>query len=181
MNTPPKRKRHQIKVTGGFVGAGIAGAAGAITDDGVASALGKLIGTFTHLENRMARPLAILARTDEASAGYILRSIRNPRAKIDLLSALLEKSPFNQDRSEKWDLIIREYGRVSSARNGYVHGEWWSADDGSTWIAEWEEHGLGPFAARRIEATELDKLRNEIVELLFHVSLITDELTQASA
>lgn len=163
MNTPPRIKRHAPTYpTGGLMGSDTGSASGSLEDSNIAALIGKIAAAFVHLESQMAHVLANLAGTDFTTAGYMLRAVKSPRGRIELMEALLQKAPAGLSRGAEWDAMLREFSRLNSRRNDFIHAHWWSGADGTTWASIWDDHGLTPFSARRIEATELSKLLTDI-------------------
>jgi hypothetical protein len=161
MNTKPTIKRHDLsKSLTNLSPPGIS--TGTIEDAEIAVLLAQVVATFVHLENFMAFPLARLSGCDERTSGYMLRSVKSPRGRVDLMRELLTKDPRNQDLGEQWDEVLAEFWRINQRRNAYVHGQWWSHGDGSTWLVEQDEHGLSVLAARTVKKEELHALRAAI-------------------
>jgi hypothetical protein len=132
---------------------------------------------FVHLEVEMDTVLAILMdASDNKTAGYILTAIKSPRGRIDLLTDLLELSPVNQKRPPEYDQIIKEFASVNTARNKFVHGQWWTnVETNEVFFAEEDDHGFGFFASRPVQPTELQVLVRRIQELYLRVREVTRE------
>lgn len=170
MNTPPTPKRYNPKFSeDSLVHRGPGGAAGAIKDEAVAALLAQLVSSFVHLEDYMGWVLAGLAGTDPTTAGYILRAIKSPRGRVDLLEALLQKAPRNREKGPEWDRLISDFWNVNKARNRYVHGHWWTDHNGKTWFAPTDEHGLSPFQATELEIADLQNTVDQVGTLLLDV------------
>jgi hypothetical protein len=167
-DNPKVPKRHSLVANPDtLVHAGHRGAAGAINDDPIAALVGRLVAAFVHLEDQMAILLAELSGADDATAGYMLRALTGPAARVRLIRSLLQKSPRNKERGEEWDLALKEFERINTARNEYVHGHWWtSTDDGSVWLAKADEHGLSVFAALPVDTDHLEATIRDIGSLL---------------
>lgn len=167
MNTKPKIRRHGTSALRPEMPQG--GAVGTINDPDIALALARVVSSFVHLEAQLASPLAELAGCDMQTAGYMLRAIKSPRGRVDLLRELLTKAPRNKERVAAWDELIAEFWRINGRRNAYVHGYWWTHEDGSTWLAEEAEHGISMLAARAVSGQELEQLSAEIGACLLRV------------
>lgn len=166
MNTPRKIKRHNRKIPDNGLPDG--GYVGSITDREIAAELGMLAADFVHLEEKMADILSVLlGTTDVEMSGYVLRAIKSPRGRVDLLKNLLELAPANKNRPESFDDAISEFWNLNLARNDYIHGEWWSHAEGRTFISIFDPHGLGFFTAREIKKEELQAVRERIGKHLY--------------
>ena len=134
-----------------------------------ALALSLIVSRFVHLENEMAGVLSILLGLPELSpADYIMREIKSPRARLELMEALLEKAPLNRDRSEVWDKIISDFSGINTARNDYVHGQWFTgASDKSVYLAKLrdDQHGMWYAVAKPIPLDDLNALVQSIWDL----------------
>ncbi|MBK8160566.1 MAG: hypothetical protein IPK59_17940 [Rhodospirillaceae bacterium] len=75
---------------------------------------------------------------DESSARLIFRSIINQKARIQIMTAMLEKAPQHADRTIFFDELIKEYKDLNGIRNAYAHGLWYTHDDGETIYLEAE-------------------------------------------
>jgi hypothetical protein len=145
MNTPRKLKRFGQKKfnfkgpPGGTYSAGL-------YSTPHAEALAAIASGFVHLEGAMSSLLGVLmGATDRETPGYILRSIKSPKGRIDVMEDLLQLAPGNRGLDGSFDEMIDEFAAVSKLRNIYVHGLWWTADtpDKEPYLAEGDEHGWG--------------------------------------
>jgi hypothetical protein len=168
MNTPPTPKRHNIKFKS--PGAQPDGQyASGLVEKQIGAKVAKVVTTFESLEGEMAYVLAVLlGGYDYRTAGYVLRSLRNPKIKQDLLWALLETAPVNSGLPDTFDTLLREYGAVASERNGLVHGKWYTLleDKRRVFVSRSNEHGLDFFDATEITEAELDQLFERMTALL---------------
>jgi hypothetical protein len=96
-----------------------------------------------------------------------LRSIRNPKAKQDLLVHLLENAPVNMELSADFDEILRGYQSVSTKRNKLVHAKWFTSDaPGSpVFVSEASKDGMDFLNAKAIDTERLNSLAEEICRL----------------
>tara|TARA_R110000787_G_scaffold281584_1_gene392994 strand:- start:251 stop:841 length:591 start_codon:yes stop_codon:yes gene_type:complete len=177
MNTPPTIKRFkQVPVTGEIpAGAG----AFAILNSKIAAEFGMMMAEFEHVENAMPQMLAVLlGGYDANTAGYVLRAIRNPKTKHDLLQHLLEKAPVNHALPETFDQILVEYQRLASQRNRLAHGKWFTSDnEGSpVFVSESSVDGLDFLHAKEIKSERLAKMADEMRALKVWVYTTTNEI-----
>ncbi len=125
----------------------------------------------------MARFLALLLNMrDPVSTGYILRTIRSPKGRYDVMKGLLEKAPVNKAKDQEHDRILAEFWSINQRRNAYVHGHWYTSDENySSWLLEPndDDHGFGLTDARPVARDELvgvieriDKLVRDLLGLV---------------
>ena len=118
------------------------------------------------LEEFLAPFMAVLLGSkDEASAKYVLRTIKNPKARIDLMKALLHESPNSVQLDRFYDDVIEEFIALNGIRNSYVHGIWWTHESGVVYLNEFLDP-LSMVAAREINVAELDGVLNRTQELV---------------
>ncbi|MBA2589073.1 MAG: hypothetical protein H0U98_10675 [Alphaproteobacteria bacterium] len=161
MNTSPKIKRHNPpKIETDLLGGHYIDS---INDRGIAAELAMMTAEFTSLERFMDGVLAILIGTDDSElAGYVMRAIKSPKGRVDLMRNLLEKAPSNSGLSPDFDKAISEFWEINGKRNDYVHGQWYSHDSGAVFISIFDPHGWGLMSAREIKKEELSAMRNRI-------------------
>lgn len=160
MNTPPKIKRHsgtlpiREAVPDGHYISGL-------SHPVIGAQFAEVVTAFEQLESEMPRVLAILlGGHDTETAGYVLRSIRNPATKKDVLWALLEKARVNMTLPGDYDEILREYQRIASQRNQLVHGKWYTLVDEPqrVYLSRSSEHGWYFFDIEEVVSDELTTL-----------------------
>lgn len=141
-------------------------------DERYQKALGEIAASYEHLEGAMPYVLAALMGTaDDTAAGYVYRTIRNPRTRSDLMWRLLESAPHNANAPEWFDDILRAHDSIRKRRNDYMHGIWsLRTDDRSTFLAVFPEHGpYMPSEARREPLENLTGLVEETKQLTLRV------------
>jgi hypothetical protein len=166
MNTPKTRKRHAPKFPDLKSGAMAGGGAYAVAllNPEFAARLGYIASEFEHLEDEMAKVLAILLNdSEDTTAGYLLRALKAPRARFDLMHNLLTLAPQNKELGDEYDAIIQEFWDVGRERNKYVHGRWYTRDtDSAVFFSAVDEHGWTFVRTREATTDELDALVNRI-------------------
>lgn len=137
MNTPRKRKRYSPDPPENFM-AGIVAIAQqggqiqpGLANPNLALKLALIVTRFEHLEDQMARFLAVLSGADWTISGYILRAVKSPRGRKEVMSSLLEFAERNKDLGEEYDQVIAEFAQTAGMRNTYVHGRWWTSLKGN--------------------------------------------------
>lgn len=104
---------------------------GGIGDDQFAAALGQIASMWPHVEELMIHVFHDLLKIqDRILSGQIFRSIVNAHLRITMMRTALEESPSNQARPEFYDEVIDEFSKLNAARNTYLHGLWFTFDDG---------------------------------------------------
>jgi hypothetical protein len=101
---------------------------GELTPPEFQAALGLIVSRWAHLEEMMIVFMSFLLSDDtfQSPARQIFRSVRSAEARIAILRSLLEESPRNQHRGAEFDEIIDEFASLTTERNNYVHGLWWT-------------------------------------------------------
>lgn len=169
MNTPPKRRRYEkpparrLKKDDLFVGT--------IEDAEINKQFSLIMTGFVYLEGRMASVLAVLlGASDKIAASYVLKAIKSPTGRIDVMKELLEKAPINKKLGEEYDHIIREFRAISTQRNLYAHGKWWTDfRTNETILDETEDPTTSLHQRRIVAAEELARFDKRIFNL--HVAI----------
>lgn len=93
----------------------------------------QIVTEFEHLEDRMSWLLNRLIRAPGWSPTglHILRAIKSPRGRMDLMRDLLQLDPGNSKLGEEFDEALSEFAQINTTRNKYVHGRWFTSEDGS--------------------------------------------------
>ena len=150
-----------------------------------ATLIGLVTSAFEHLEDRMAIVLGLLlGLPHETAAGYILRAIKSPRGRYDIMRDLLELAPQNQNLGDEFDEILAEYWAIGRARNLFVHGRWHTRhEDGVVFFSEQDEHGWIFLAPRPINPNELIQVLDRIGQLTLKIveSVQAERLRQKEA
>lgn len=173
MNTPPLRRRFVMPWDRMRFPAETGTAAAQLSNPEYAIRFAMIVSEFEHLEDAMAAMMALLMGSpDKHSAGYILRAIRSPSARREVMTTLLQQAPHNQHLGPEYDDHLAEYTALSRARNDYVHGLWYTdEDDGSVRLARKNEHGLSFLLAAPEPIENLDNILGRIRSLRIKVYL----------
>jgi hypothetical protein len=169
MNTPPKIRRYKkpparrLKKSELMVGV--------IDDREVTKAFTDVMTSFVYLEQRMASVLAVLlGDSDTIAAAFILDAIKSPSGRIDVMKDLLERAPANKKLSSEYDQIIREFRAISSERNTYAHGRWWTEiRSKETILDETDDPTTHLHVRRKVTAAELNALDDRMLKL--HIAI----------
>lgn len=165
MNTPPQRRRHVPPVRRDLGKDSLF--VGMIADREISSVLADILTGFVFLEERMASVLAVLlGARDDVAATYVLRAIKSPSGRIDVMKELLEKAPINKKLGDEYDEIIREFRAISTQRNLYAHGRWWTDIRKDEVLLDDTEDRHDPLhQVRVVTAEELEAWRERILNL----------------
>ena len=123
----------------------------------IALVLANVMVRFEHLEDEFAIILSILSGVDPVTAKIMLRSIKAPKARQELVKSLLEHSRHNIDADPIFDEIISEFSAIATKRNKYVHGRWLThRETGKTYFAKPSPEGwdVGEYEEFNIETLE---------------------------
>jgi hypothetical protein len=110
---------------------------GCIENKEIAALLVQLCVAWSHFEDQMISVFHDLLgnpQGDIETARLILTSLVNQKIRIDLMQALLEYSRLNRDKGEVYDEILDEFRKLNNLRNRYVHGLWWTHENGDTFL-----------------------------------------------
>ena len=122
-----------------------------------------LASEFVFLEQKMADILSILLGTTTPEiSGYVMRAIKSPKGRMDVMRDLLELAEHNKELPPSFDAAIDEFRSINGLRNDYIHGEWWTYTDGQTYVSIFDEHGFGLVAGKPVGKTELQAVRGRI-------------------
>lgn len=165
MNRRPVRRRYEAPPPSDLADGDIF--VGKIEDPEIAKAFASVVTNFVYLEERMVSVLAVLlGSSDRTVASYIMRSIRSPAARIEVMKELLEKAPINQQLDDDYDDIIREFRSISVERNEYAHGRWWTDfKKQETVLDDTDDPNATLHIRRVVTAAELDALNERMLEL----------------
>ena len=166
MSPTPKKKRHGWQPVALPEKRGKAYAYN-LTNRDYVERFAAILTQFEHLESRMPLVLAVLLGVpDERIAGYVYRALRSPNLRLEVMRDLLQKSPNNVELGPEYDQILAEYDALRSARNGYVHGLWFTeTTTGEVLLAKRDEHGFAFLAAQEEPITSLIDVQTRIAVL----------------
>lgn len=104
---------------------------GTITDPKFAEVLGHIVAQWAHLEETMIDILELLlGDSGDHAARQVFRSVNSTQARIKIMRTLLEESKLNEHRGAVFDEIIDEFAALTTERNNYAHGLWWTDGGG---------------------------------------------------
>ena len=106
---------------------------GLVEDQDIAGLLTQIIVGWPHFEDQMVSVFKRLLGLPPANfdgARLVFYSLVNQKIRIDVMRRLLERGWHNRDHSEEYDAIINEFAKLNELRNKYVHGLWWTHDNG---------------------------------------------------
>jgi hypothetical protein len=107
-----------------------------LEDAGFAAAVCDMVTQWAHLEETMIEVLeALLGGHRGAAARQIFRSINSAAGRIKVMRSLLEASPLNQAKGPIYDQFIDEFQSLTTIRNNYAHGLWYTGDKGNVLLA----------------------------------------------
>jgi hypothetical protein len=131
LETPKKRWANRVKPIPLW-----GGRKGIIADAEILSLLGTVCFRWAHAENAMIKIFGQLINASDHlhTPRLIFTAIINQRARIDVMRKLLEGSPYNNKKGSDYDHIITEFRKLNELRNSYVHGLWWTHENGTTYL-----------------------------------------------
>src|ERR1041385_6040092 len=125
MNTPrtkpPVRYSPKLrKAPEGMYSSGIA-------NMGLAAVIGNIITFWPHLEEHAVGLFGeLVGIEDEASANLVFRTIINQNTRLDIMRAMLERSPQHKEKTLELDRMIADFSSLNGTRNAYAHGLWYT-------------------------------------------------------
>jgi hypothetical protein len=140
--------------------------AGGVEDPEILSLLGKLVGTWSHLEEAMIYVFATLSGMKRRGPSReIFRSIIAQEVKIRMMRFLLEESEINAEQPPFFDVVLDKFQSLNSTRNKYIHGLWFNGQ-GVTYLSS-TDPARHPFetVTRKIVAKELQDFLKRTSEL----------------
>lgn len=181
MSTPAKIKRHELPAAFGNMPNGRYAAG--IVEKKVGAKFAKFVTTFEELEASMSTVLAVLlGGYDSDTAGYVLRTVRNPATKRDILRELLQKAPVNKHLSSEYDTLLKEYADIATERNQLVHGRWFTlipddemAGERKVYLSRSNEHGLAFLLAEEVDECDFDPWFERLTNLTTRIYGIAGE------
>ena len=148
MSTPRTKspRRYKVKISNTPDGSYSSG----IGPDKFALAIGRLATVWPRVEERMVGLFTeLLDIPDEQSGRLIFRSIINQNIRITIMRNLLEKSPHHMDKTVYFDELLDEFASLNAARNTYLHGLWYTYEDGARVFLEEKGESYAIFLVKR--------------------------------
>jgi hypothetical protein len=127
-----------------------------IWNDEFLLALGRIATYWPHVEDAMVMVLHdLIGRVDFFVARQIFRSIIANEARRKVMTALLEKTALNRNKPQAYDDILHEFYKLNGTRNDYVHGLWFTFEDGRVYLAEQLPEELNLASAHLIDIKDI--------------------------
>jgi hypothetical protein len=145
---------------------------GVVEDEGIAHILGDIVVSWSHLEDAMTvvfHNLLGAKEHDPSTARLIFTSLVSQKIRIDVMRSLLEKSAKNQSRGEEYDEIIDEFSRLNKQRNEYIHGRWWTYENGDTYIQLDNSSHLGCAELTKVSIDDMQSFLSRLTLLLVKI------------
>lgn len=111
------------------------------------------------------RKLLGLKDSDLNTARLLFTSLVNQKIRIDLMRQLLERSWHNRDKGQAFDQVIDEFKKLNDLRNKYVHGRWWTHEDGHTFLQVDNSVLHSHVEYHRVTKRELESFLTRLYEL----------------
>ena len=134
------------------------GRTGLVDNKEIAALLAQLCVAWPHFEDQMIsvfRDLLGSQRGDSETARLVFTSLVNQKIRIDLMRALLERSRLNKDKGVVYDEVLDEFKKLNDLRNRYVHGRWWTHENGDTFLQSDNSVPFTHVKYRKVTAKEL--------------------------
>jgi hypothetical protein len=157
MNTPKTRKPKRFVSERPVVSPILPGARqSGILDDEFATALGKFLTYWPHIEEDMIWVLQQLLGADgPALAQQIYRTISTNAARKKVMIALLKHSSINKDKDDFYDEVIEEFDQLNGIRNGYTHGLWSTHQAGAVFLSKASADVFSHLEPREVRIDEI--------------------------
>lgn len=168
MNKPKKIKRygHNIPSGSGPDGHWMA----ELQDPEIVSALGEAASRWAHLEDNMIYLMGFLLGPDRTlPARLIYRTFSGPSYRIRLMQTLLQETVHNKEKGPEYDWMIEEFGKLSTLRNDYIHGLWWTHESGQTYLQAESDRDYSFLKAELTTAMDLKRFSARIAYLQMRI------------
>lgn len=161
--TPRKAKRYEFRmppeVPGGHYCAGI-------WDEAFAARIGQLAAAFSHLDEALCRIFCdLMGDTHNLPLREIYRSVISPNGRVQMLRTLLETTDLNRLKSNWYDNVLADFSDLKAIRNDYLHGLWWTFEDGRLFFAKPTPDSLSLHNWREVSTAEVEKVITRIHKL----------------
>ena len=165
MNTP--RTKPPIRYSPKIKEAPAGGYTAGVSNMGLAAVIGNIITVWPHLEEQMVYLFGeLIGIEDVSSARLIFRSIINQNTRINIMTAMLQKSPLHKSKPIDFDQLIAEFASLNKMRNAYAHGLWYTYQDEKRIFIEEETETYDKFFDKReVTEKELNGVLRRMTEL----------------
>ena len=145
---------------------------GIVEDAAILKGISRVLTDFVYLEERMASVLAVLlGSSDKVAASYVMRAIKSPTGRIDVMKELLECAPINEKLGPEYDEMLKEFRSLSTERNIIAHGRWWTdLNTRETLLDETEDLSAPLRVTRVVSSSHFKQLEKRIYELHLKIS-----------
>jgi hypothetical protein len=141
----PKREQYTQKIDPKETGTWVSG----ITNSEIATLFGTLMSDWVHIEEAMVDLMDILVLPDvdlRLAAGQkarrflpgqqIFRSMSANGVRAQMMQNLLCHYPGNSEKKQDpiYKRVISEFQSLVNLRNDYLHGLWWTKDNGTVYL-----------------------------------------------
>jgi hypothetical protein len=136
-----------------------------ISDQYILMRLGAICGIWTHIEEAMIDFFSFLLGDKGGAARPVLRSIVNQEARIQVMRGVLENTWDTVNLSEACDDLLDEFKKVTALRNRYMHGLWFTHQDGKIYLRAPSVDYWDFSDTRRVTTKELDNFITRLYAL----------------
>ena len=127
------------------------------------------LASMPQVEELMIDLTALLLGDPAMPARPIFRGLAGEAARVNVLRALLERGPVNTRKGPAFDAAIAGYAAARRRWRAYIHGLWYTHENGRTFLAAPTGDAASFLVAREVKTAELeaelDRL-NELTETL---------------
>ena len=136
-------------------------------NDEYCKVVGQITTYWTIVEDQMIDILdELMGGGPQVPVRQIFRSIASNRARIQLLTNVLEKARINRDKNTFYDDVIDRFDKLNRRRNKYVHGLWQTClEDNSVYFSKETAVDFHFGRAREVSIDELTALMDEMEQL----------------
>ncbi|HWQ94617.1 MAG TPA: hypothetical protein VN418_03840 [Gammaproteobacteria bacterium] len=108
---------------------------GRLEDADLAMLLGQVLVAWAHFEDQMISFFEKLLGVQHGNldtARLIFYALVAQKIRIEVMRKLLQKARHNKSKGKRYDEILDEFEKLNTMRNKYVHGLWWTHENGDT-------------------------------------------------
>ena len=150
-----------------------------ILNDDFAKLLGKITACWPHVEEQMICILRdLVAGHAQVPARQIFRSIISEAVRIKIMTSLLEHSPVNANKGKFYDEIISIFRVLNKKRNEWVHGLWWTRNDGKMFVTKESVQDYSYGKGRHVRVREMEILLKKMLTLIDKLRLHEQKLNE---
>jgi uncharacterized protein YpbB len=106
----------------------------------------------------MIQVLQDLLGSKRAPARQIYHSVISNKARQSLMLACLQRSAINIHKTDLYEEIISQFHNLNAQRNSFLHGLWYTHENGGAFLSESAVNDFHYIDAREVKVEELENM-----------------------